>query len=137
MPRSASDEAGPTTSRALALTPLIAGLTYGAASACHAVGVIARRRFLALGAAGAAAGLAAACSKSPPAPMEQGAAGIRLTAGETDIDLGGVTVRTWAYGNHVPAEEIRIKKGDRLRAELTNALPHMWAPNSTAGYTGR
>ena len=69
--------------------------------------------------------------------MEQGAAGIRLTAGETDIDLGGVTVRTWAYGKHVPAEEIRIKKGDRLRAELTNALPHMWAPNSTAGYTGR
>ena len=82
--------------------------------------MIARRRFLALG---AAAGMAAACSKSPPAPVEQGASGIGLAAGETDIDLGGVTVRTWAYGNQVPAKEIRLKKGARLRAELTNALP--------------
>jgi FtsP/CotA-like multicopper oxidase with cupredoxin domain len=46
-----------------------------------------------------------------------------LAAGETDIDLGGVKVHTWAYGNQVPAREIRLKKGARLRAELTNAMP--------------
>lgn len=30
---------------------------------------------------------------------------------ETEIDLGGVIVRTWAYNGGVPGPEIRIRKG--------------------------
>ena len=70
-----------------------------------------------------AAGLVAACSKSQPQAAAPPPTGIGLAAGATDIDLGGVKVRTWAYGNQVPAREIRLKKGERLRAELTNAMP--------------
>jgi hypothetical protein len=28
----------------------------------------------------------------------------------TDIDLGGVSVRTWAYNDRVPGNEIRIRR---------------------------
>src|SRR6202030_1255937 len=82
-----------------------------------------RRQFLVVGAAGTAACIAAACSKSQPPPAAPTSTDVSLAAGETDIDLGGVNVHTWAYGNQVPAREIRLKKGERLRAELTNALP--------------
>jgi FtsP/CotA-like multicopper oxidase with cupredoxin domain len=82
--------------------------------------MISRRQFVVAGALGVA-GVAAACSQSPPnAPA---GSNLTLAAGETDLDLAGVTLRTWAYGNQVPASEIRLRKGDRLRAELTNALP--------------
>jgi hypothetical protein len=57
--------------------------------------MIGRRRFLVVGAAGAVA----ACSKSQPQAPAPPPRGISLAAGETDIDLGGVKVRTWAYGN--------------------------------------
>ena len=46
-----------------------------------------------------------------------------MTPSETDIDLGGVKVRTWAYDGRVPAKEIRLRKGQTLRAALTNKLP--------------
>lgn len=46
-----------------------------------------------------------------------------LTAGETDVDLGGVRLRTWAYDGQVPATEIRLRKGEELQATLTNNLP--------------
>jgi multicopper oxidase len=82
--------------------------------------VIGRRQFLVLG---AAAGVAAACSKSQPAPAAKTSTDVTLAAGQTDIDLGGVMVHTWTYGSQVPAREIRLKKGERLRAELTNAMP--------------
>jgi multicopper oxidase len=42
---------------------------------------------------------------------------------ETDIDLGGVSVRTWAYNGKLPGNEIRIRKGERMRATVTNKLP--------------
>lgn len=32
-------------------------------------------------------------------------------------------MRTWAYGGQVPAKEIRIRKGQTLRAAVTNKLP--------------
>jgi FtsP/CotA-like multicopper oxidase with cupredoxin domain len=80
-----------------------------------------RRGFLQAGAVGTAAALAAACSRSAPPPNP--GADISLVAGETDIDLGGVTVRTWAWGAQVPGKEIRLRKGQRLRAELSNTLP--------------
>ena len=82
--------------------------------------MIGRRRFLALGAVGAA-GIAAACSKPAPPPGPT-PADLTLAAGATDIDLAGVTAHTWAYGDQVPAREIRLRKGQRLRADLTNAL---------------
>jgi FtsP/CotA-like multicopper oxidase with cupredoxin domain len=73
-----------------------------------------------LGAVGVA-GVAVACSRSPSgAPASPD---LTLAAGETDIDLAGRTLRTWAYGNQVPAREIRLRKGQRLRAELSNAMP--------------
>ena len=34
-----------------------------------------------------------------------------MNAAETDVDLGGVTVRTWTYTGTVPAKEIRLSKG--------------------------
>jgi multicopper oxidase len=48
---------------------------------------------------------------------------VAMTPSETDIDLGGVTVHTWAYGGQVPAKEIRLRRGQTLRAALTNKLP--------------
>ncbi len=42
---------------------------------------------------------------------------------ETEIDLGGVSVRTWAYGGQLPGTEIRIRKGATLRAQVSNTLP--------------
>ncbi|HXO54725.1 MAG TPA: multicopper oxidase domain-containing protein, partial [Mycobacterium sp.] len=76
-----------------------------------------------MGAVGTAAGVAAACSTSRPPPAAPASTEVSLAAGETDVDLGGVKVHTWAYGNRVPAAEIRLRKGQRLRAELTNAMP--------------
>jgi FtsP/CotA-like multicopper oxidase with cupredoxin domain len=80
---------------------------------------IGRRRFLALSAAGALAGMTAACSNR----SEPGSPTVPLNAGETDIDLGGVTVRTWAYNQQVPGKEIRLRKGQTLRAPVTNNVP--------------
>lgn len=84
--------------------------------------MIGRRQFLVLGAVGAA-GIAAACTKSEAPAAGPESADLTLAAGEADIDLGGVTVRTWTYGNQLPAKEIRLRKGERLRARLTNAMP--------------
>lgn len=72
----------------------------------------------ALGVAGVAA-----CSQSQSPSGTPATPDLTLAAGETDIDLAGTTLRTWAYGNQVPAREIRVQKGQRLRAELTNAMP--------------
>ncbi len=46
-----------------------------------------------------------------------------VEAAETEIDLGGVVVRTWAWGGRVPGSEIRIRRGQTLRADVTNRLP--------------
>jgi len=46
-----------------------------------------------------------------------------MTAAETDVDLGGLPVRTWTYTGTVPAREIRLRKGQELRAHVTNNLP--------------
>src|SRR5215218_7239516 len=75
-----------------------------------------------LGAVGVA-GVAAACSQSQQPSGGTSAPDLTLAAGETDIDLAGATLKTWAYGNEVPAREIRVRKGARLRAKLTNTMP--------------
>ncbi|MGW1541918.1 multicopper oxidase family protein [Streptomyces sp. NPDC002309] len=46
----------------------------------------------------------------------------KLTATEASIDLGGKTVRTWAYGDQLPGKEVRITAGDILDLTLANHL---------------
>ncbi|MFI7131068.1 multicopper oxidase family protein [Nonomuraea sp. NPDC050153] len=48
---------------------------------------------------------------------------VRLVAAETQADLGGVTVRTWAYDGRVPGTPIRVTAGEVVRARLSNRLP--------------
>jgi len=92
--------------------------------------MIDRRRFLVLSAAGGVTGVAVGCSArtaTPPGTKKTGAdpnvVEANLNPAETEIDLGGVSVRTWAYTGQVPAREIRIRKGQTLRAPVTNNLP--------------
>ncbi|MFJ4620448.1 multicopper oxidase family protein [Streptomyces sp. NPDC088812] len=47
----------------------------------------------------------------------------RLTATETTLDLGGRTVRSWAYGDSLPGKEVRVSTGDILEMTLANHLP--------------
>ncbi|MER5756065.1 multicopper oxidase family protein [Streptomyces sp. NPDC002088] len=46
----------------------------------------------------------------------------KLTATETSLDLGGRTVRSWAYGDSLPGKEVRITAGDILDLTLANHL---------------
>lgn len=47
----------------------------------------------------------------------------RLTATETTLDLGGRTVKSWAYGDSLPGKEVRVSKGDILALTVANHLP--------------
>ncbi|MFB7334841.1 multicopper oxidase family protein [Streptomyces adustus] len=47
----------------------------------------------------------------------------KLTATQTSLDLGGRTVRSWAYGDSLPGKEVRITAGDTLDLTLANHLP--------------
>ncbi|MBA4864757.1 multicopper oxidase family protein [Streptomyces sp. PSKA54] len=46
-----------------------------------------------------------------------------LTATPTPIDLGGRTVKSWAYGDALPGKEVRVTAGDILEISLANHLP--------------
>ncbi|MEZ5184369.1 MAG: multicopper oxidase family protein [Candidatus Nanopelagicales bacterium] len=91
-----------------------------------------RREFLAalLGVAGAA-GLAgcAGAQEVGAGPVVTSrnltsvALGARLRARAVDVDLGGRTVSTWAYGDTVPGIPLRVTAGDRVRVEVANELP--------------
>jgi len=48
---------------------------------------------------------------------------VSLTAAPASIDLGDRTVETWAFNGTVPGPEIRVEKGDVLRALVQNDLP--------------
>ncbi|WP_447037035.1 multicopper oxidase family protein [Streptomyces sp. DSM 118878] len=48
---------------------------------------------------------------------------VKLTATEARLDLGGPTVRTWAYGDTLPGKEVRVTAGDTLALTLANHLP--------------
>src|SRR6201993_422532 len=85
-----------------------------------------RRSFLML----CAAGTAGACSRSgdtsAPRSSSTGSSkpvDVTLAAGETDIHPGGLDWPTWAYDGRVPAKEIRLRRGETLRATVTNNLP--------------
>ncbi|MBC2904454.1 multicopper oxidase domain-containing protein [Streptomyces sp. PSKA01] len=59
------------------------------------------------------------------AEKERGSGPLRrftLTATETSLDLGGQTVRSWAYGDTLPGKEVRITAGDTLDLTLANHL---------------
>ena len=47
----------------------------------------------------------------------------RLTPTPVTLDLGGPTVRTWAYGDSLPGPLLRATAGDRLRVVVDNLLP--------------
>ncbi|MEU2063532.1 multicopper oxidase family protein [Streptomyces sp. NPDC013455] len=48
---------------------------------------------------------------------------VRFTAAETELDLGGRTVRTWAYNEEVPGPLVRATAGEVLDLTLANRLP--------------
>ncbi|MEU5997273.1 multicopper oxidase family protein [Streptomyces sp. NPDC047197] len=48
---------------------------------------------------------------------------VKLTAAAAKLDLGGRTVRTWAYGDQLPGKEVRVTAGDTLALTLANHLP--------------
>jgi FtsP/CotA-like multicopper oxidase with cupredoxin domain len=84
-----------------------------------------RREFLRAGSLGSAvfaAGLLSACSR--PATDSKGTVKVDLTAQPADLDLRDVAVRSWVWGSQVPGKEIRLRKGQRLSAQLTNKLPN-------------
>ncbi|QIJ66436.1 multicopper oxidase family protein [Streptomyces sp. JB150] len=47
----------------------------------------------------------------------------RMTAGVTTLDLGGRTVRSWAYDEALPGPLVRVTAGDTLDLALANRLP--------------
>jgi FtsP/CotA-like multicopper oxidase with cupredoxin domain len=46
-----------------------------------------------------------------------------LEAAETELDLGGRVVRTWAYGGQLPGPPLRATAGEVLEVRLRNWLP--------------
>ncbi|MFD9338468.1 multicopper oxidase family protein [Streptomyces sp. NPDC060028] len=49
---------------------------------------------------------------------------VRLTATATALDLGGgLSVRSWAYGDRLPGQEVRATAGGTLALTLANHLP--------------
>ncbi|WP_369778926.1 multicopper oxidase family protein [Streptomyces sp. R33] len=49
---------------------------------------------------------------------------VKLTATATPLDLGGgLTVRSWAYGDRLPGQEVRVTAGGTLALTLANDLP--------------
>ncbi|QGK72240.1 multicopper oxidase domain-containing protein [Allosaccharopolyspora coralli] len=99
-----------------------------------------RRRFLGLGAGLAALGVAQACAgPAAPSPVASYApqigarervrraananvVNVDLRAKWSTVDLGGVHVLTWTFDDQLPGKEIRVRRGDVLRAKLSNEL---------------
>ncbi len=54
--------------------------------------------------------------------LQPGNAAGTLAASPIEIDLAGTVVTTWGYNGAVPGPEIRLKRGETVRARLTNAL---------------
>ncbi|MFD9521376.1 multicopper oxidase family protein [Streptomyces sp. NPDC059979] len=49
---------------------------------------------------------------------------VKVTATATPLDLGaGITVRSWAYGDRLPGQEVRATAGGTLSLALANNLP--------------
>ncbi|MGW1077795.1 multicopper oxidase family protein [Streptomyces sp. NPDC002537] len=63
--------------------------------------------------------VAAAEAKRGTGPVRK----VTLTATPARLDLGGLTVDSWAYGDRLPGREIRVTTGDTLALTLANHLP--------------
>lgn len=63
--------------------------------------------------------VAAAEKKRGSGPVRE----VRLTAAAASLDLGGRTVKSWAYGGELPGKEVRVTAGDTLALTLANHLP--------------
>lgn len=61
----------------------------------------------------------AAERKRGPGPLRT----VRFTAAESMLDLGGRSVRTWAYNETLPGPLVRVTAGDVLSLTLANRLP--------------
>ncbi|MGW3625828.1 multicopper oxidase family protein [Streptomyces sp. NPDC000880] len=49
---------------------------------------------------------------------------VRVTATATPLELGGGrTVKSWAYGDRLPGQEVRVTAGDTLALTIANNLP--------------
>jgi FtsP/CotA-like multicopper oxidase with cupredoxin domain len=57
----------------------------------------------------------------------------RLATGPTTVDLGGLTVATWAFGNTVPGPLLRATAGDTLRVDVGNGRRSPRRPEAAAG----
>jgi len=78
-----------------------------------------------LSAVGACAGRTAV---PPTAVAVRRSAGQRVVTAKlaprpTTVDLGGLVVNTWAYGDTVPGPLLRARAGDLLRVQVDNQLP--------------
>jgi FtsP/CotA-like multicopper oxidase with cupredoxin domain len=63
-------------------------------------------------------------AERPGAPRSGGRpAAVRLVAAPATLDLGGWTVRAWAFNGELPGPELRLRAGEVLRARLENRLP--------------
>ncbi|MFI1399581.1 multicopper oxidase family protein [Streptomyces sp. NPDC020681] len=104
---------------------------------------ITRRSLLGAAAASLAAGCSSPATKEFVAPDDKEVADAeaargtgtgsvrkaRITATTTTLDLGGGrTVKSWAYGDRLPGQEVRVTAGDTLQLTLANHLPE---PTST------
>jgi FtsP/CotA-like multicopper oxidase with cupredoxin domain len=48
---------------------------------------------------------------------------VRLTAAAGTVDLAGKQLTTWLFNGKLHGPEIRMRQGDRLKADVHNALP--------------
>ncbi|MEC9325613.1 MAG: multicopper oxidase domain-containing protein, partial [Actinomycetota bacterium] len=87
--------------------------------------MLTRRSFLLASATGASVALTGACASGSrvESPAATGRVEFPMRAAESEVDLGGLAVRTWTYTGTVPATEIRLRVGQTLRAPVANRLP--------------
>ncbi|MFG2991378.1 multicopper oxidase family protein [Streptomyces sp. NPDC048257] len=63
---------------------------------------------------------AAEAARKATSPLTE----VKVTATATPLDLGGgITVRSWAYGDRLPGQEVRATAGGTLSLTLANNLP--------------
>jgi multicopper oxidase len=74
--------------------------------------------------AGSAAMAAAIAATEKARPHSGRTVTASLTAQQTEIDLGGITARTLAYGNTIPGPVVRANIGDELAVTVSNRLDH-------------
>mgnify|MGYP003707363567 CR=1 FL=1 len=87
--------------------------------------MLTRRSFLLASATGASVALTGACTPGARIEPRAGTDQVEfpMRAAESEVDLGGLAVRTWTYTGTVPATEIRLRRGQTLRAPVANTLP--------------